>query len=104
MAEAESKSYLESDRVKQTIISTHIDDFSKYGKRVKHQLLQTAFRTLPRIAGERLKYTHISRDYRPDEIARALHRLALARIWYPLKSTGFFGRSIDGKDIPGIRA
>ncbi|MBN1576638.1 MAG: AAA family ATPase [Chitinispirillaceae bacterium] len=80
----ESGSYLETDRVKQSILSTYPDDFSKYGQRVNHSLLETVFKALPQLPGTMVKYTRISREFRPGAIARALHLLALARVCSPV--------------------
>jgi len=76
----QSSSYLDVDRVKQSILGTYLDDFAKYGKRVKHALLETVFKALPNLVGSNLKYTTISRDYRTEAIAQALHLLTLARV------------------------
>jgi len=81
---SESGSYRDCDRVKQSILATYVDDFSKYGARVNHELLSTVFRALPNATGRITKYTQISRDFRSQEIARALRMLSLARICYPV--------------------
>ena len=76
----ETDSYLETDRIKQSILTTYLDDFAKYSKRVSHTLLETVFKTLPLLPGNVVKYSRISREFRPDMIGRALHLLALARV------------------------
>jgi len=82
------KTYLETDSirncemVKQSLLSTYRDDFSKYGKRVNHQRLQKVFNAIPAMVGNKLKYVNISRDDKPGSIESALHMLELARIIY----------------------
>jgi hypothetical protein len=88
---AESGSYRESDRVKQSILVTYIDDFAKYGKRISHELLTTVFRALPHFVGKTLKYSHLSQDFRAEELARALHFLSLARIGYLIRHSSCEG-------------
>jgi predicted AAA+ superfamily ATPase len=80
----ETGSWIESDRVKQSILTTYIDDFSKYGRRIKHELMSTVFKALPHTVGTVLKYSRISRDFRPDEIARAIHFFSMARVCFPV--------------------
>ncbi len=49
-------SLLEVDSVKQSILITYRDDFSKYGKRVNYVRLQKVFQKLPGLVGKKLKY------------------------------------------------
>jgi len=77
---AQSKSYRECDFIKNTILATYKDDFSKYGNRVNLQHILTVFETLPNIVGRKVKYINISRDIRSRELSCALHMLAMARV------------------------
>jgi uncharacterized protein len=76
------KSFLDSDRIKTNILSTYMDDFNKYGKRINYPLLITVFKSIPSLVGHKVKYSTISRDHRSAEIAAALDRLALSKICY----------------------
>ncbi len=84
-------SLLEVDSVKQSILLTYRDDFSKYGKRINHIRLQKVFQKLPGIVGKKLKYVSIDRTEKPSEIKKALHLLSLARIYYPVLHTSANG-------------
>lgn len=83
----QSSSYLAVDRVKQALLGTYLDDFAKYGTRVKHSVLETVFKALPHLPGSIVKYSTISRDFRPEVLARALHLLSLARVCTPIFHT-----------------
>lgn len=87
----ESGSYRESDRVKQSILTTYSDDFSKYGKRINNELVSTVFRALPKAVGTSVIYSHIARNYRSDEVSRAFHLLTLARVCF-----GVYHSSCEG--------
>jgi hypothetical protein len=68
------------DRVLQGIHQTFADDFAKYGAKVNREHLLVAFRALPKLIGNKLKYVNVSREIRAGDIANALHMLELARI------------------------
>jgi uncharacterized protein len=84
-------SLLEVDSVKQSILLTYRDDFSKYGKRVNHIRLQKVFQKLLGIVGKKLKYVNIDRVEKPSDIKKTLHLLSLARIYYPVLHTAANG-------------
>jgi len=77
---ADTGSLLECDRVKQSILSTYGDDFSKYGRHVNTRRLQRIFQRLPHLVGGKFKHSHINRDEPARDIGQALHLLCLARI------------------------
>ncbi len=77
---ADTGSLLECDKVKQSILSTYVDDFSKYGRRVNTRRLQRVYQRLPHLVGGKFKHTHVDPEEQAREIGRALHLLCLARI------------------------
>ncbi|MEI6168677.1 MAG: AAA family ATPase [bacterium] len=77
---AQRQSYRECDFIKNTILATYKDDFSKYGERVNLQHLLTVYEALPNLVGRKVKYVNISRDIRARDLSRALQMLALARV------------------------
>jgi predicted AAA+ superfamily ATPase len=88
---SEEGSVLASERAKESILSTYVDDFRKYGRGVKHHLVEAAFRALPALVGNRLKYNLISRDARAKDVAQALHMLSLARVTYLVRHSSCSG-------------
>lgn len=77
---ADTGSLLECDKVKQSILSTYVDDFSKYGRRVNTRRLQRVYRRLPHLVGGKFKHTQVDPGEQAREIGRALHLLCRARI------------------------
>lgn len=80
----DTKSLLDVDLVKQSILSTYRDDFSKYGKRINNIRLQKVFQKLPLLIGQKLKYVNLDKDEKSAELKKVLHQLALAKIYYPV--------------------
>ena len=76
---ARTLSLLEADRVKESILGTLRDDFTKYGPRVNQKRLHKMFGRLPGMVGQRFKYANVSREDSARELARSLHLLELAR-------------------------
>jgi predicted AAA+ superfamily ATPase len=88
---ADTGSLLECDKVKQSILSTYVDDFSKYGRRSNSRRLQRVFQRLPHLVGGKFKHSHVDRDGTARDIGHALHLLCLARIAYKVHHTACNG-------------
>jgi hypothetical protein len=80
VAFAKSKSYRDCDFIKNSLLATYKDDFSKYGKKVNVQHILTVYEALPKLVGRKVKYVNISRDIRSSDLSQALRMLALARV------------------------
>lgn len=87
----ESGSFLESERVKRSVLTTFAEDFGKYGRRVQPARLRKVFERLPHLVGEKLKYVHVDREERSKDLGEALHLLTLARVAYPVRHTAANG-------------
>lgn len=79
-----ARSFTDSDRIKTNILSTYVDDFRKYGKRINHELLTAVFKAIPSLIGNKVKYSTISKTERSSEVATALNRLFLSKICHPV--------------------
>ncbi|MBN1669398.1 MAG: ATP-binding protein [Kiritimatiellae bacterium] len=90
-AYVDTKSFLECDKVKQSILSTYTDDFSKYAKRVNTQRVQRVFQRLPHLVGGKFKHTRVDRNEQARAIGQALRLLCLARIAYKVHHSGCNG-------------
>jgi hypothetical protein len=88
---AKTQSFRACDLIKDSLLATFKDDFSKYGKRVNIQHILTVYEALPKLVGRKLKYVNISRDIRAQELSKALHMLALAKICYLVHHTSCNG-------------
>ncbi|KHD05744.1 hypothetical protein PN36_22560 [Candidatus Thiomargarita nelsonii] len=84
-------SLLEVDMIKQSILLSYRDDFSKYGRRFKHTRMQKVFQKLPFQIGKKLKYVNLEPNEKSAELKKALHLLELARIYYPVYHTAANG-------------
>ena len=59
---SKTKSYLESQRVLSSILSTYRNDFNKYGHRVNNQRIEKVFSKVPNLVGNKFKYSQIDRE------------------------------------------
>ena len=87
------QSYLEVDRIKQSILNTVRDDFNKYKTRVNTERLQKTFSRFPGFIGKKIVYSHIDDGEKSRDIETALHLLEQARIIYRICHS-------DGNGIP----
>lgn len=87
----DTSSLLEVDIIKQSILLTYRDDFSKYGRHFKHSRMQKVFQKLPFQIGKKLKYVNLDPNEKSVELKKALHLLELARIYYPVYHTAANG-------------
>ena len=77
---ARNRSFKEVERVKSEIIETFRLDFNKYQGKSNPQLLTMVFDSMPRLMGKKLIYSHITPNYRSNDLAKAVEQLCLARI------------------------
>ncbi len=87
----DTSSLLEVDMIKQSILSSYRDDFSKYAYRFKHSRMQKVFQKLPFQIGQKLKYVNLDSNEKSADLKKALHLLELARIYYPVYHTAANG-------------
>jgi predicted AAA+ superfamily ATPase len=91
LAFTETKSFYQSEIVKESILGTYEDDFNKYSSRINHMHILNAFKKLPLMVGEKFKYVNIDRNVRAQPIAKALHLLEMAKIVYRVKHSSCNG-------------
>ena len=80
-----SKSFDEVTRVQNSICNTYVDDFSKYAKQKDLANLQSLFRAVPRVIGDKLKYVNLLPDEKSAYVRRILRLLCLARVCSEVK-------------------
>ena len=76
----EENSLTEVTAVHRSIAETYQDDFSKYAKQKDLALMQIVFRQIPRIIGQKVKYSNISKENKSREVKTVINLLAKARI------------------------
>lgn len=88
---AKTGSHRDCDFIKNNLLSTYKDDFSKYGKKVNVQHVLAVYEALPKLVGRKVKYVNISRDIRASELSKALRMLSLARVCHLVHHTSCNG-------------
>lgn len=74
--------FMAVERVKNTILTTYQDDFSKYAKDNEEIRLREVFERISRYVARKVQYSKINPDIRSTFVAKALKKLALARVIY----------------------
>jgi len=87
----ENLDFIATERVKQSILSTYKSDFSKYADPHLQDIIRKIFNTLPRLIGNKFKYSNISHDYKSVVIATALEKLCLAKVAFKVNHTASNG-------------
>lgn len=87
----ETGSFLESERIKHSILQTFVEDFGKYGRKVPPGRLRKVLEKLPFLVGGKLKYSQIDREERAKDLADALHLLSLAKVGFKVRHTAANG-------------
>lgn len=82
---AVAKAYLDGDissaeREQQTILSTYLDDFPKYGRKASPERLRKVFSAVPLFVGRKLVYSKIDQGEKAKDLASAFDRLCQARV------------------------
>ncbi len=76
----DTKSWIEIARVKESILETYHADFGKYQKRIKNDVIQRVFRTLPLQISQKTIYSRLAEGERGETNKKALEALELARV------------------------
>jgi predicted AAA+ superfamily ATPase len=77
---AEENTLMEVTAVHRSIAETYQDDFSKYAKQKDLALMQKVFRQIPRIIGQKVKYSNISKEDRSRDVKGVIDLLVKARV------------------------
>ncbi len=68
------------ESVKKNLLSTYMDDFSKYRNRIPDSRLRKIFQKMPLLIGEKFKYVNIDPLEHAKDLAQALDLLCMARV------------------------
>jgi len=71
---------MEVTAVHRSIAETYQDDFSKYAKQKDLVLMQKVFRQIPRIIGQKVKYSKISKEDKSRNVKAVIDLLVKARV------------------------
>jgi hypothetical protein len=78
-------------RIQRSIIDTYLDDFGKYAKETKHELLRKVFDAVPSMVGQKFVYTQVDRAVKAERIKEALELLETAGIVKRIRQTSGSG-------------
>ena len=76
----ETQSYLESERVKQGIITAYQADFHQYSRQADIPLLNSVLTAIPAQLGKKIIYRRLADGVRSERVRRALELLELAKV------------------------
>ncbi len=76
----ETEALGEVTAVHRSIAETYQDDFSKYASKKDLMLMQRVFRQIPRIIGQKVKYSNISKEDKSREVKAVIDLLVKARV------------------------
>lgn len=88
----DSHSPVAVSEIHQNLVGTYSDDFNKYAGRIQTDRLQKIFNFIPRMLGQKFKYTNVDREERSQALKQALEMLCMARICH--KVTCSHGRGV----------
>ena len=93
----ESGSLQDVQEIQRSICETYQDDFAKYARQKDLALLQKIFRSLPTIAGQKVKYSNISQEHRAVEVRNAIELLVKARVFHEVSSSSCSGLPLNAQ-------
>ena len=77
---AEENSLMEVTAVHRSITETYQDDFAKYAKQKDLVLMQKVFRQIPRVIGQKVKYSNLSKEDKSRNVRAVIDLLVKARV------------------------
>ena len=87
-------------RAQSELLETFRHDFGKYASRAMHKHLTTVFDMVPRLIGNRIKYSSVDPDSRSREIKEAIGLLASAEVVRPVVKTSASGIPLEAQSNP----
>jgi predicted AAA+ superfamily ATPase len=92
---ASSGDFNRCQRIQLSIILTYREDFGKYAGKVKRQYLEKVFYAIPKMVGNKFKYSHVDNTVQSRNLKEALELLEKAGVIYRVKSTGGRGLPLE---------
>ena len=94
----ETRNYLDVAKVHNDILSTYLDDFSKYKKRISSVLLRQVFRSVALQVGQKFVCSQVDREVKSTVIKEALRLLSLAGLITPVIHTNANGLPLGAEE------
>ncbi|MDP2752512.1 MAG: AAA family ATPase [Rhodocyclaceae bacterium] len=99
---AKTGNYKECEEIKQDLLATFSDDFSKYAKQHDQDLIRTIFKKIPAMVGQKIKYASISRDRKSADVARGIQQLCQARVMTKVIHSAANGLPLSAEENPSF--
>jgi predicted AAA+ superfamily ATPase len=82
---------IKCQRIQRSIIDTYTDDFAKYARISRHDLLRNILNSVPAMVGQKFVYTQIDKNTKSRDIKAALEMLETAGILTRVRQTSGSG-------------
>ena len=82
-------------QIQTIIIQTYRDDFGKYSSKVKYKYLEKIFFAVPKMVGNKFKYSHVDNNLQSRDLKEALELLEKAGVVYRIKQTSGNGLPLE---------
>ena len=97
-----TESFINVERTKRNLLIAYQEDFSKYASLAEQDRMRLIFNKVPRMLGEKFKYSHIDPDQKSILIKSALRAMDLARIIHLVYHTDANGLPL-GAEVKHLR-
>jgi predicted AAA+ superfamily ATPase len=74
----QTKSFLEVERIHQSLVLTYMDDFSKYKNTIPDEYLRMVYQSVPQQIGSKFSYVQVNREIRSRNLSQAVDLLLKA--------------------------
>jgi len=90
--------YRQTEQIKQDLLATFADDFTKYARLQDQDLIRLIFRKAPTLIGRKVKYSELSKDMASPRVAQALAQLDMARVIHKVVRTAANGIPLSAEE------
>lgn len=97
-AYAKEPDYRQCEQIKQDLLATFADDFSKYARFQDQELIRLCFRKAPSFVGRKVKYSEFNKAVATPRVARALEQLHMARVIHKVIRTAANGLPLSAEE------
>ncbi len=87
--------------IQESITQTYRDDFGKYASHVKHKYLEKIFMSVPKMVGNKFKYSHVDKDIPSRALKEAVELLEKAGVLYRVKVVSGDGLPLEASAKQG---
>ena len=95
---ADLSDYRQAEQIKQDLLATFADDFSKYARHQDQELIRLSFHKAPMFIGRKVKYSEISKDIPTPRVSQSLNQLEKARVLSKVVRTAANGIPLSAEE------